>query len=81
MKKLILTVFIILALVFLALGIYYFLTPAGSLPHYFPGYLANSSHKHAKHGLASLVIAIGFGILAWFYSAKKDLDHTTKTTE
>jgi hypothetical protein len=71
MKKLILSVFIILAIVFIALGVYYFVTPAGSLPHHLPGYLAGSTHKHFKHGLASVIVGFGFGVLAWFYSAKK----------
>jgi hypothetical protein len=70
-KKLLLSVFIILAIAFLALGIYYLITPAGSLIHVLPGYAAGSSHKHAKHGLASIIVALGFGVLAWFYSAKK----------
>ena len=71
MKKFLLVVFIILAIAFLALGIYYLRTPAGSLYHHLPGYTAGSTHKHAKHGIASIIVALGFGILAWFYSAKK----------
>jgi hypothetical protein len=71
MKKLLLTLFIILSLAFLALGVYYLVTPAGSLFHSLPGYLAGSTHKHAKHGLASLIVGLGFAVLAWFYSAKK----------
>jgi len=71
MKKLLLMLFIILSLAFLALGVYYFVTPAGSLFHSLPGYLAGSNHKHAKHGLACLIVGLGFAVLAWFYSAKK----------
>jgi len=70
-KKSLLILFIILAIVFLALGIYYLVTPAGSLFHSLPGYSLGSPHKHAKHGIASIIIALGFGVLAWFYSAKK----------
>jgi hypothetical protein len=71
MKKLILLVLIVLALSFLALGIYYLMTPAGSLMHMLPGYAKGVSRKHTKHGIASIIVALGFGILAWFYSAKK----------
>jgi hypothetical protein len=71
MKKVLLALFIILALAFLALGVYYFITPAGKLAHYLPGYLAGSVHKHAKHALACFIVALGLGVLAWFYSAKK----------
>ncbi len=71
MKKTLLAIFIILGIAFLALGIYYLVTPAGSLAHYLPGYSAGSSHKHLKHGLASIIVALGFWVLSWFYSAKK----------
>ena len=71
MKKVLMIIFAVLAIVFLALAIYYFITPAGSLPHHLPGYIAGSTKKHTKHGLAALVVAIGFGILAWFSSKKK----------
>lgn len=71
MKKALLTLFILLAILFLALGIYYFVTPAGKLPHYLPGHIAGSVHKHGKHALAAAIVALGFGVLAWFYSAKK----------
>jgi hypothetical protein len=71
MKKILMMVFALLAIVFLAIAIYYFVTPAGSLPHHVPGYIAGSKKIHAKHGLASLVVAIGFAILAWFSSKKK----------
>jgi len=71
MKKALTGLFIILAILFLALAVYYWTTKAGSLPHFLPGYQANSVHKHLKHGLAALIIAVGFGILAWFSSANK----------
>jgi len=70
MKKGLMIVFLVLALLFLAGAIYYWVTPAGSLPHHFPGYEAGSTHVHLKHGLASFILAIGFGILAWFSSKK-----------
>lgn len=70
MKKILMVVFVILAIVFIATAIYYWVTPAGSLPHHFPGYIAGSKTKHLKHGLAALIVGIGFGILAWFSSKK-----------
>ena len=70
MKKYLLILFVILAIALLALGIYYFVTPAGSLLHSLPGYSLGSPHKHAKHGIASIIIAFGFGVLAWFYAKK-----------
>jgi uncharacterized iron-regulated membrane protein len=72
MKKPLVILFIIAGILFLALAIYYWVTPAGSLPHGFPGYIANASEKHLKHGLAALVLALGAWVLAWFLSGKKD---------
>lgn len=68
MRKVLLILFVVLAIGFLGLAIYYWVTPAGSLPHNFPGYEAGSTHVHLKHGLASLILAIGSGIVAWFSS-------------
>jgi hypothetical protein len=65
MKK-IMPLFVILALAFFALAIYYWVTPAGSLPHYMPGYQTGSSQVHLKHGLVALILGIGSVILAWF---------------
>lgn len=75
MKKVLTVLFVLAALVFLAIAIYYFVTPAGSLPSWVPGHIAGSSHKHMKHGLAAIILAVAFGILAWFYS--KDTKTTT----
>jgi hypothetical protein len=78
MRKLLVALFVILALVFLGAAIYYFVTPAGKLPHLsMLGYIPGSTHIHSKHGIAALVVAVGFGILAWFYSGKKSSEPTT----
>jgi hypothetical protein len=76
MKKNVVYLLIVLGIIFLALAIYYWVTPAKSLPHFFPGYLAGSAHKHLKHGLAALVLAIGAWVLAWFWSGKKPATST-----
>ena len=71
MKKALVAILIILGIVFVGLAIYYWTTPAGSLPHSFPGYQAGSPHKHMKHGLAAIILALGCGVLAWFMSGKQ----------
>ena len=71
MKKPVVILLSILGIVFLGLAIYYWVTPAGSLPHSFPGYQAGSKHVHLKHGLAELLLALGCGVLAWFATGKK----------
>lgn len=69
----------ILGIIFLGLAAYYWLTPAGSLPHFVPGFEAGSTHVHFKHGLASLILALGLFAFAWFTSAPQK-DTTTAST-
>jgi hypothetical protein len=71
MKKLLMILFIILAVIFLGIAIYYFITPADKLAHFLPGYNAALSKTHFKHGLAAIIVGIGFGLLAWFSSSNK----------
>ncbi|HEY2335175.1 MAG TPA: hypothetical protein VGH58_09235 [Solirubrobacterales bacterium] len=59
---------LIVGLLFLVIAIVYFVEPAGSLPSFFPGHEAGSSHHHAKHGIAALVVAAACFIFAWFQS-------------
>lgn len=71
MKKALTPILIILGLALVVLAMYYWVTPAGSLPHGFPGYEAGSTHVHLKHGLAAFILALGCGVAAWFSSGKK----------
>jgi hypothetical protein len=61
----------ILGILFVVLAIVYWITPAGSLPSYFPGFEAGSTTVHIKHGLGALVLAIAFFIFAWFQGGPK----------
>jgi hypothetical protein len=53
------------------IGIVYFVESAGSLPSFFPGHEAGSSHVHVKHGIAAVVLGLGAFVLAWFQSGPK----------
>ncbi len=81
MKRSWTVILIVIALIFFGLAIFYWTTKAGSLPHYFPGYEAGSTHIHLKHGLAALILGIGSLVLAWFYSGKKEKPSEPKNTE
>jgi hypothetical protein len=59
---------ILLGVAFVALAVYYWVTPAGSLPGFLPGYAAASAHKHLKHGIAALVVAMLCFLGAWMLS-------------
>jgi len=70
MKKPLTIVLIILAVAFLAIAVYYWATPADSLPHFVPGYEAGVKQVHFKHGLAALILAVASGVWAWFSTGK-----------
>jgi hypothetical protein len=59
---------VLLGLLLLVVAVVYFVEPAGSLPPFFPGHAAGSSHHHAKHGIAALIVAIACFVFAWFQS-------------
>jgi hypothetical protein len=52
--------------VLLVVAALYLLDPAKSLPSFFPGHQAGSTHHHVKHGIAAAVVAIGCFVFAWF---------------
>ena len=59
---------VLVGFVFLGLALLYWLTPAGGLPTFVPGYEAGVSTVHFKHGLASLILGGALFIYAWFQS-------------
>ena len=71
MKKIQIVLSIIIGIACLALMVVYWTVPAGSLPHYLPGFIAGSTEVHLKHGVAALVIALAAFAFAWFSSGKK----------
>jgi ammonia channel protein AmtB len=54
----------------LAVAIVYWVTPAGSLPSFFPGHSAGSTAIHVKHGVAAIAASILVGLGAWLSSGK-----------
>ena len=63
-------VLIVIGVALVALAIYYWVTPAGSLPSFFPGHLAGSAHKHVKHGVLALMVGAVCLLGAWMLSGK-----------
>lgn len=59
------------ALVLIALAVVYWVEPSGSLPSFFPGYQAGSTHTHFKHGLACFLLALALGVVVWFRTGPK----------
>jgi hypothetical protein len=63
---------VLLGIVFVVIAVLYLVEPAGSLPSFFPGYEAGSSHHHTKHGIAAFVVALAFFVFAWFQSGPSE---------
>ena len=61
---------VILGVILLVIAAIYFIDDADSLPSFFPGHEAGSSHVHFKHGLAAAVLGIGCFVFAWFQSGE-----------
>ena len=81
MKKALTPLLIVVGILFIGLGIYYFAKTAGDLPHWLPGYEAGSAHHHTKHGLAAVVLGVGCFIWAWFNSGAKPEVKSQQNTE
>ncbi len=56
----------VLAIICLIAAVIYFVTPAGSLPTFMPGYEAASQHLHMKHAIVAVVAAIILFLIGWF---------------
>jgi hypothetical protein len=50
----------------IAIAAVYWAEPARSLPSFFPGHEAGSSHHHAKHGIAAFLVGLACLVFAWF---------------
>jgi hypothetical protein len=59
------------AVLFFALAVYYFVTPANALVHFAPGYDASTTAPHTKHALAAALLGIGCLVGLWFSTGKK----------
>jgi hypothetical protein len=66
MKTIVVPVAVIVGLAFLALAALYWLTPAGELPAFVPGYAQGADKVHVMHGLGSLLIGLAALAFAWF---------------
>jgi len=57
---------VVIGLLLIALGIVYWVEPAGSLPSFIPGHTAGSGHHHVKHGIAAFLLGVALLVFAWF---------------
>ena len=69
-RRLLVGVAVVVGIVLIAIAIVYWAEPARSLPGFFPGHDAGSSHHHTKHGIAAFLVGAACLAFAWFKSAK-----------
>ena len=64
----------VIGLVFVAIALVYWMTPAGGLPSFLPGFQAGSDHVHVTHALGSLLVALALFAIAivWFQLRSED---------
>jgi len=62
---------VVLGIVFIVIALIYWIEPAKSLPSFFPGHQAGSSHHHTKHGIAAFLLGIACFVFAWFQSGPR----------
>ena len=56
----------ILWIILIVIGVVYWVEPAKSLPGFFPGHEAGSTHHHVKHGIAAFLLGLACLVFAWF---------------
>jgi uncharacterized membrane protein HdeD (DUF308 family) len=62
---------LVIGVALIVVAVVYFVEPASSLPSFFPGHDAHSSHHHAKHGIAALLVGLACLAFAWFQSGPR----------
>ena len=65
---------VLLGIVFIVLALYYWMTPAGSLPAFVPGFEAGVTTVHIKHGIASFLLGLALFAFAWFQGGPKKIE-------
>jgi hypothetical protein len=57
---------IVLGIALVVVAAVYWAEPAKSLPSFFPGHEAGSTHHHVKHGIAAFLVGLACFVFAWF---------------
>ena len=70
-RRLLAALAVVLGIALIVVAAVYWAEPAKSLPSFFPGHEAGSSHHHAKHGIASFLVGLACLAFAWFNTGPK----------
>jgi hypothetical protein len=64
--RLLVALAVIVGIALIVVAIVYWVEPAKSLPSFFPGHAAGSTHHHVKHGIAAFFVGLAALVFAWF---------------
>ena len=70
-RKYLVPLAVIRGIALIVVGIVYFAEPAKSLPSFFPGHDAGSTHHHTKHGIAAVLVGLACFVFVWFNTGPK----------
>ena len=70
-RRLLVVLAIVVGVALIVIAAVYWAEPAKSLPSFFPGHQAGSSHHHVKHGIASFLVGLACLVFAWFNTGSK----------
>ena len=62
---------LVVGIILIVIAVIYWIEPAKSLPSFFPGQEAGSTHHHVKHGLAAFLVGLACLAFAWFNSGSE----------
>ena len=62
---------VVAGIALIAIAVVYLVEPAKSLPGFFPGHQAGSTHHHVKHAIASFFVGLACLVFAWFRTGPK----------
>jgi len=65
-RRLLALLAVVVGVALIVVAAVYWAEPAKSLPSFFPGHQAGSSHHHVKHGIASFLVGLACLVYAWF---------------
>jgi hypothetical protein len=69
--RLLVALAVVAGIVLIVIAVVYWAEPAKSLPGFFPGHQAGSTHHHVKHGIAAFLVGLASLIFAWFRTGPK----------
>jgi hypothetical protein len=69
--RLLVAIAVIAGIALIVIAAVYWAEPAKSLPGFFPGHQAGSSHHHVKHGIAAFLVGLACFVFAWFRTGPK----------